>query len=543
MWNQRHLSNILFWVASLFIFSGTIAFAENAPAQYEKNRTSFYRDLYDQGIHGEMTQYLHMDRLYRKITGKKVPAVNVNKFDEVPDSAFFTNRHAREKLSLKQLEEGFRQTAGPDLAKGLLVQKIYSEGKHLIFLAKDGKGDDYLLKFDAAETPELMTSSDVVTGRFYYALGYNVPQSDAISFERSQLTIAPDATVIGESGFEAKLTPERLEESLMFLSMDAQSRYRASASKVLSGQDEGWFGFSGTRKQDPADTIPHENRRELRALQVFASWLNDIEIRTGSTEDRFVSENGKQYLKHSLVNFPASFGSGDGGVKPPEFSHEYILDYGTVLKSILTLGLWEKPWEKRWREAGEKVNQNPAVGYFDNAYFDPGQFKPGLPNQAFKQLTRADGFWAAKIIMSFSDDDVKAMVKAGRYTNPEDAQTITKILTARRDLIGQYWFGMANPLDDFDYQSGVLTFKDLGTTYGFWNAKDTTYTAEILGQDSKVLGTLQAKEPSFDLKKQFSSSEGVTLRIRTERASKSLVSPTVLVKVGASGIQGITHEE
>jgi len=117
-----------------------------------------------------------------------------------------------------------------------------------------------------------------------------------------------------------------------------------------------------------------------------------------------------------------------------------MIDYGEATKAFLTLGWWEKPWQKRWMESDERITKSPAVGYFDNRYFDAGKFKTQLPYFAFKDLSRADGFWAAKIIMSFTDDDIRSIVETGKYSDPEDAEEVANVLIERRDLIGKYWF-------------------------------------------------------------------------------------------------------
>jgi hypothetical protein len=55
--------------------------------------------------------------------------------------------------------------------------------------------------------------------------------------------------------------------------------YRALASKLLPGKPVGPFQYFGTRPDDPNDIFPHENRRELRGLRVFAAWLNHDDSR------------------------------------------------------------------------------------------------------------------------------------------------------------------------------------------------------------------------------------------------------------------------
>ncbi len=49
----------------------------------------------------------------------------------------------------------------------------------------------------------------------------------------------------------------------------------------------------GTRSDDPNDLVPHEHRRELRALRVFGAWTNLVDWKAGNTLDTLVEENGR----------------------------------------------------------------------------------------------------------------------------------------------------------------------------------------------------------------------------------------------------------
>jgi hypothetical protein len=514
---------------------------------FKKNETGLYRDIFDQNMYYEGTSYLRLERLYQRLFGKKVRAANVNLFDEVPDSIFFTNRHARQKLSQEELERGYRENDGPDLSGNLEIVNGKFEGLHPGFFVKDARGNEYLLKFDAVDNFELATSAEIIGGRFYYAIGYNVPQETIVVFPPEKLVPGPDAKIYDDTGFKKKLTPERLEEYLLFLPQDSEGRFRASASKILAGKNKGSFSFHGRRKEDLRDPLNHRDRREIRALRVFSSWLNNNDVRESNTLDMLVTENGEEVLKHYLIDFNSSLGAAAKGAKPPMFSHEYILDYGEALKAFVSLGIWEKPWQKRWQEAGEKVTQAPAVGYFDNRYFDPGKYKTQLPYYAFKDLTRADGFWAAKIIMSFSDDDIRAMVKPGQLSDPKDAEEISRMLIERRNLIGRYWFEKANPLDAFDLAGNRLTFKDLAVESGFNPAGDASYLIDVIGKEGKrgkKITSLESREPAVSIDPTWwSQNAELDLLIRTVRKTSSKPSPYVLVELSPQRVEGIIHQD
>jgi len=522
----------IFSVFLISVFS-LPAIAAEAPV-IKKQETALYRDVYEQNVHAEVVNQLDLSRLGRKLFKKPLGSANINVFDEVPDSAFFVNRHAKNRLNAGQLARGYSETDGPDLSGDLNVTKAKTDGLHIGFFIRDAKGDSYLIKFDSPDSLELATSAEVITSRFFYALGYNVPQYTIAFFPPEKIKAGEGAKTRDKTGFKKPLTQERLDEALMFVPQTDAGKYRVTASKILAGENKGYFSFTGRRKADPSDIVNHRDRREVRALAVFGAWLDNNDIRESNTLDMLTEENGKQVLKHYLIDFNGSLGSAHGGAKPPHFGHEYMFDFGETAKAFLTLGFWEKPWQKRWREAGEKTHPSAAVGYFDNRDFKPAEYKIQLPYEAFKRVTRADGFWAAKQMMAFSDDDIRTMVSAGKLSSGEDADYISKALSERRDLIAKHWFSQSAPLDDFEVQRGKLTFKDLAVQYQFEKTEGRSYQAALLDAKGK-----QAKDLAVD-------ASGVVLEgVAADSVIEIRVngSPYVRVQVSADSVVSVRHQD
>ncbi len=520
--------------------AGVVSFAGETERMGE-GEVTLYKDAFDQSAYGEAMNQLDLGRWGRKITGKTIPSASTNIFDEVPDSPFFTNRHARQKLSAADLEKGAFVADGPDLSKPLSVQGAEQQGAHYGFLVEDVKKDKYILRFDAQGASELNTAAEVIGNRFYYALGYNVPQATILSFAADQLMAAPDAITIDNTGFVKKLTQKILQEYLLFVPLP-NGVYRASATKVPAGTEAGKFSFLGRGKNNPQDIVNHRDLREIRALGVFAAWLNHHEMLESNTLDMAVTENGRTVLKHYLTDFTNSLGAATDGPKEPMFGYEHMVDYGESIKAILGLGFWEKPWQKKWRLAGEKI-YSPAVGYFSNDLFDPAKFKDLLPYEAFRVITRADGFWAAKIMMSFSDEDIRAMVKAGKYSRPDDEDYIVKTLSERRDMIAKYWFSRVSPLDQFAFLGGVLSFKDLAVVYGFVPREGTVYRVEVSAGNKKIADLETAGSEVKLQPKWLSENSVIQLSIRALRSSSQKENPPVTVRLNAAGVQGIRHAD
>lgn len=542
------------FAAFLIIFSVGIIFSRAIPAvlakentaQFEKEWTALYKDIFDQNFYSEGVNQLDLGRWWRKIAHKKIPAANINIFDEVPDSNFFTNRHARVRLSETELEKGYHENEGTELGQPLTVIAAEQKGVNYGFIVEDAKKDRHLLKFDSQGHLEMNTGAEVIASRFYHALGYNVPQYVILFFKSDQIKASETAITYNNTGFVKKLDQKILEEYLLTIPQTAEGVYRASASKLLKGQAAGDVSFWSRKKKDPQDIVNHRDRREIRALGIFSAWLNNDDVRESSTLYMKVDENGQVVFTPYLFGFMNALGSSAEGAKPPMLGHEYLVDYGEAFKSFLALGFREKPWQKRWREAGEKVNPLPAVGYFSSEHFDPSKHKTFLPYEAFRLVTRADGFWAAKNIMAFSDEDIRAMVKAGQYSDPATADYIAKTLIERRQKIAQYWFAQANPLDKFKMTGNHLSFQDLAIEHGFVSKEGTAYYVDVVSAEakSKKISTLKTTESVISILPEWLSGSGnIRCLIRTERSSSRELSPSVAITLDASGIRSIRHAD
>jgi hypothetical protein len=78
------------------------------------------------------------------------------------------------------------------------------------------------------------------------------------------------------------------------------------------------------------------------------------------------------------------------------------------------------------------------VGWCPGEGFRPEEFTTVFPLPAHVRMTDRDGYWGAKIVTSFTDDQIHAAVSAGGY-RPDDAARVEQALRARRAAIGRYW--------------------------------------------------------------------------------------------------------
>ncbi len=102
--------------------------------------------------------------------------------------------------------------------------------------------------------------------------------------------------------------------------------YRAAAGRLLEGKILGGFRYLGTRPDDPNDIVPHEHRRELRALRVFGAWTNLTDMKAGNTLDTLIEEGGRHVVRHYLQDVGSTFGMGANGPHDWDEGFEYVYD-------------------------------------------------------------------------------------------------------------------------------------------------------------------------------------------------------------------------
>jgi hypothetical protein len=391
---------------------------------------------------------------------KQAPALGANTLGEPMDGAWYTHRHYSRPMSIEELKLGPGGRTPPAASGPWTVIKAKSEGVTPGFTIVDANKRVYFLKFDPATNPEMATAADAIVARIFHALGYHVPDNYVVHFDESRLVLGQGVTLADELGHKRKMTRRDLLEVLLPVPRDSRGRIRAIASRAVDGKPLGPFRYHGLRKDDPNDIVPHERRRELRALRVFCAWLNHEDSRAVNTLDALVQTGGKRYIRHYLIDFGSTLGSASTKANPPRSGHEYLFNWRTAGHHFFTLGLDVPAW------ARAHYPDYPAVGRIEASTFNPETWVAEYPNPAFEQCDAADAFWAAKQVMSFTDEQLRALVSTGQYSNPEAEAYIVKVLAERRDRVGRAYLEKVLPLDNFTVRGRRLMFDDLGLRHG-----------------------------------------------------------------------------
>lgn len=406
----------------------------------------------------------------KKLGGKK-EALNVNTWDEVPDSSWFTNRIGVRAMSPEEVKRGANTSDGP-ASGALTITKAKTVGITPGFWIKDRTGATYILKFDLPANPEMTSGAEMIATKLFYAIGYNVPENYIFRFRREDLKISEKAKYTDENGKKRSMTEADLDSILSRIARQPDGRYRALASKFLDGKPKGGFTFSGTRRDDANDIIPHELRRDLRGLRVFSAWTEHNDIRVGNTLDMYVEEGGRKFIRHYLIDFGSTLGSDTIQPNEPEVGHEYRLDFQEAAKIALTAGIYQP----KWRNEKYDPVYSPSVGRFSAKGFDPQKWKQNFPLAAFAEMTDRDAFWATQIIARFTPEQIRAAVESAEFSNPEDTDYVTLQLIRRQHKIVEAYANRRAGIGNFqlskienDY---VLAFADYRNFVRLEDVKD-----------------------------------------------------------------------
>jgi hypothetical protein len=422
-------------------------------------------------------------------TPPATPSLGINTLGEVPDSSWFTNRPG---LTIQELRTGPRIHGGPKPPFAVIAAK--TEGVTPGFRIKDARGLVYFVKVDPISNPEMATAADVVGSLFLYAAGYNVPENYILLADREDFHLSEKATITALSGKRRPMSHSQLEKILKMVPTQPDGRIRLMASLTIEGRIIGPFRYESTRSDDPNDLIPHQQRRDLRGLEVLFAWLNHTDAKGDNSLDSVVGRGADARVIHHLLDFGDSFGSDSDIAKDPRHGQENWLPTSSEqAKRAGALGLVPAKWE-----TVEYPYSLPAAGNFTAASFNPLQWKPNYPNPAFLEITPEDGYWGAKHVMAFSDDDIRAIVEEGQFSDPAVTDYLTKVLIARRDLIGRAWFSLVAPLEDFAFVDGRLHYTDLDTRYGLLPASSFNVVWFLLGDHPRRVGSSYEADPTDD---------------------------------------------
>jgi hypothetical protein len=434
---------------------------------------------WDIGLTYELAYNLFVTSEYKPTNTR---AQNINTIDEVPDSSWFTNRIGSTEVLAAQVARG-PQIGAPPAPDRWVILREKTAGANPGFTARDAAGETWFLGFDPPSRPEGATASVVVANKLFWALGYNQVEMFLTTFDPKRAEIDPAATVRRPSGERTPFTQSDMQAVLDKVAQNADGTYRVAAGRVLPGKILGGFRYAGTRPDDPNDIVPHEHRRELRALGVFGAWTNLTDLKAGNTLDTLITENGRTFVKHYLQDVGSTFGMANG---PHEWDigWEHFYEKGASRRRLFSFGFALRPWQT------VPYTEYRSLGRFEGDVFDPTKWKPQTPTTAYMELRADDAFWAARRVMAFTDDLIRAAVHTGQFSDPAAERHLASVLMKRRDTIGRTYLTAVNPIVTPRLDaSGTLTVENAAVAAGFAEAP-TEYRA-IWSRFDNATGAVQ----------------------------------------------------
>jgi hypothetical protein len=395
-------------------------------------------------------------------------SVNVSSLDEVPDSAWFVNRIGVQSMTPEEVARGActnEQMLDPAHAEdgSWLIDKGKTNGSSPGFrVVVPGKGKFMLKAEDVRDEPERQAASSVIGAAVFHAAGYYAACEQIIYVRKSLFSLAPGLK--SKANFEPEKPLDRAAlDALLTRSTLPDGRVRMSASAWIAGYGIGEYSFEGTRKSDPNDVVPHEDRRDLRGMRVLAAWIDRFDAREGNTFDSWVASNksvpdsSPGVVLHYQLDTSEALGSVWAWDQiSRRLGKSYVIDWGDLGRDFFTLGFPIRPWDNAWRTPGQEI-----FGYFNTRDFTADHWKSEYPNAAFTRMTERDAAWMARILAHFTPEMVHALAKAGDFTNEANTTYLEGVLEGRLERILDRYLTRLSPIADVRIEGDTLCGTDL----------------------------------------------------------------------------------
>jgi hypothetical protein len=418
-------------------------------------------------------------------------ALDVNAADEVPCSTWFCARNHLRPMTPDEV------VAGPPAIAPVLPLRIVKgkdTGAAAGFQVVDSAGRKFMLKLDPAPWLGLASAGEIIGARIFYAAGYHTPTAFLLALGPRDLVLDPKATFYLHDVQKRPLTQDRIDRSLALAARNADGTLRAAAVPWIAGKVLGAFDFLGQRADDPNDRIPHQDRRSLRADWVLYSWLSVFDASSFNTLDSYVEEGGRRFIRHYHFDYGCSFGSATMHPQSPREDGERTIEVGRTLRALFSLGFYKRDFQYERAAWAKMTKEYPSVGYYPAETFDPEKHRTNRKVPAHMRRTDRDDYWGAKVVTSFTDAQLDALVAAARLP-AADGDYLAHALKVRRDIIGRRYLRPLAAVEQprVSEDGAQVCFDDLAIGRGYATAAETRYGFEISdGHGNRVAAGEQA---------------------------------------------------
>jgi hypothetical protein len=123
-----------------------------------------------------------------------------------------------------------------------------------------------------------------------------------------------------------------------------------------------------------------------------------------------------------------------------DLSWEYFYEAAPTRRRLLTFGFALSPWQTA------HYVEYPSIGKFEGDRFDPRKWRPQTPTEAYMEMRDDDAFWAARRIAAFTDDQIRAAVHTGEFSDPAAEKYLGDVLIKRRNKIAAVYLTAVTPV-------------------------------------------------------------------------------------------------
>ncbi len=159
--------------------------------------------------------------------------------------------------------------------------------------------------------------------------------------------------------------------------------------------------------------LGHENRRELKGLQMLAAWVGNFDMRMDNNRLIFDKNASGNSYKHALVDVGSGFGNSNF--------------LPTKSSSDINAMPWKATQITDTTEQTQVVKQIQITGLIHIE-----------ANQAFKNMSLQDGQWMIAKLCAISDEQIKVTLIASGLTSAEARLAYEKLLTRRTQMVDDF---------------------------------------------------------------------------------------------------------
>jgi hypothetical protein len=385
-------------------------------------------------------------------------SVDVNAFDEVPSSSWFTNRIGRTPMSPELVAQGACDVgADTEIApRPWTIVGAKEDGMQPGLFIEDANGVRYLLKTDGPIQPERSSGAEAIVAALLYAAGYFVPCNRVVWFSPGDLVPNEEADALA------------VQTVIDAAARAPDGRVRASLSRFLPGTPLGAWSFEGRWSADPNDRVPHELRRELRAYRYFSAWVDHVDARAHNTLALWIGDR-TGHVRHALLDFGDCLGAISTDERATaRYGQAQWIEPGMMFEDLVSFGTLRRPWYRTTRPL------DPVVGDFATEPFHPDRWRPNHANAAFEQARADDGAWAARILARFDEPVLRAVARLGRFSDRRTERAVARGLIDRRRVLLERYLTRLSPLSWPAIEGRSLCAEDLAISGGLRDERTTS---------------------------------------------------------------------